>query len=478
MKHVAIIGGGAAGSAVVGEILRQHGAADISITWLAGRRSFGRGVAYATSAEHHLLNVRAAGMDLFADDTGAFLRYAAVRGRGVKASDFVPRQWFGDFIEASLDALIAAARERGQRIEILRTEAVAIRGSDEIGYVVSTRDGDELHADAAVMAIGALPPQPLGEIEHDALCSGAYAFDAWQWPSSASSPRHIAVIGTGLTAIDTILQAASLWPDARISAISRHGRLPGTHLATPGQPYEHQAELIETMLAQPTARRWLHLLREAVDDGTTDWQSVVDGLRQSTPALWRALPTREKARFIRHLRGPWETHRHRLPPQTTEAIEALRAAGRLNIIVGRIVAIEGQAPLDIRLRNERAAENSLTADLVIQATGFNTSVTDTRHRLIRQLLDEGLVCADALGLGLAADEQGLLLRPDGMPSSGLRVIGTLLRGALWECSAFSEIRATARRIAGELRDHMAARDSAAGGLRSPARVPKAFASIR
>ncbi len=478
MKHVAIIGGGAAGSAVVGEILRQHSAGDISITWLAGLRSLGRGVAYATSAEHHLLNVRAAGMDLFSDDSGAFLRYATQRGPGVKASDFVPRQWFGDFIEASLGALIAAARERGQRVDILRTEAVAIRGSDEIGYVVSTRDGDELHADAAVVAIGALPPQPLGEIEHDALCSGAYAFDAWQWPSSGSSPRHIAVIGTGLTAVDAILQAASLWPDARISAISRHGRLPGTHLPSPGQPYEHQAELIETMLAQPAVRRWLHLLREAVDDGTTDWRAVVDGLRQSTPALWRALPTHEKARFMRHLRGPWETHRHRLPPQTAEAIEGLRADGRLHIVAGRIVAIEGRAPLDIRLRAGSDMQTSVTADLVIQATGLNTSVTDTRHRLIRQLLDEGLVCADALGLGLAADDQGLLLRPDGMPLNGLRVVGTLLRGALWECTAFSEIRATARRIARDLQDHVAARDPATRDPPLSGRAPRAFASIR
>jgi uncharacterized NAD(P)/FAD-binding protein YdhS len=478
MKHIAVIGGGAAGSAVVGEILRQHRPEDVSITWLAGRRTLGRGVAYATSAGHHLLNVRAAGMGLFADDIGAFFKYAAARGLSVKASDFVPREWFGDFIESSLGELIAAGRSRGQSITVQCTEATAIRGSDALGYVISSRDGEELHADAAVVAIGALPPNPLGEIEHDAMCSGAYAFDAWQWPN-AGSPQRIVVIGTGLTAVDAILQAASLWPEARITAISRHGRLPGTHLSEPGQPYEHQAELIETMLARPNVRRWSSLLREAASDENTDWRALIDGLRQATTPLWQALPANERARFLRHLRGLWELKRHRMPPQTAEAIERLRAEGRLTIATGRVAAIEGHGPLEVRIRsNDARSSGPLAADFVIQATGFNTSVGDTRHRLVRQLLDEGLVRADALGLGLAADHQGHLLRPDGTPMIGLRAIGTLLRGALWECTAFAEIRALARSIARDLPGDLRSGQSSTRTLRPIPRSPRVFALSR
>ena len=42
------------------------------------------------------------------------------------------------------------------------------------------------------------------------------------------------------------------------------------------------------------------------------------------------------------------------------------------------------------------------------------------------------------------------MRPDGTAEGGMRVIGTLLRGTLWECTALPEIRTMAARFAREL----------------------------
>ena len=90
------------------------------------------------------------------------------------------------------------------------------------------------------------------------------------------------------------------------------------------------------------------------------------------------------------------------------------------------------------------------ADLVIQATGLGLDVRNTEHALIRQLVDEGLIGGDALGLGLAAQDDGVALRPDGTPWPRVQVLGTLLRGRLWECGGLPEIRAIAQRIAAGL----------------------------
>lgn len=463
MQRIVVIGGGAAGSAVVGELLRPGRSADADIVWLVGQRAPGRGIAYSTSADHHLLNVRAAGMGLFADDIGAFLKYAASRGLPVKGPDFVPRSWFGDFVESSLARLVAESGRPG-RLNLQSREAIAVHGDDRFGFRVTVEDGEELRADAVVLAVGALPPAPLSTVTPAALESGAYVTDPWQWPTLAQAPERVVVVGSGLTAVDVLLSAATLWPHAQLTAVSRHGQLPRTHASQPGEPYPHQDELLETMRARPAIRAWMRAVRATLEDDDVDWRAVVDGLRGATPGLWHQLDLAERSRFIRHLRWLWELVRHRMPPQTATAIARLRSQGRLKIVAGRVLAIGGEGPLDVRIRPRGSEiQRSLAADLVIQATGLATLTDDTQHRLIRQMIGTGVVRADRLGLGLCADAGGRLRGADGTAAPTLRGIGTLLRGALWECSGLPEIRALARVIADDLVRELGSR----GGRRDP-----------
>lgn len=451
MKQVAIIGGGAAAAAVVGEILRQQRTRDIAIHWFAGHGARGRGIAYSAQADHHVLNVRAAGMGLFADDGGAFFRHVGARAPQAKASDFLPRAWFGDFVEATLAPLVEAARERGQRVQVHASTATAVRGNDTSGYRVTDEYGLEVAVDEVVLAIGALPSSALDEAGARALASGRYIVDAWQALSLREAPRQIVVIGTGLTAVDVVLQATSDWPSAHITAVSRHGHLPAAHLREPGSPYDHQDELIGEMIAEPRVRRWSHVLREAAADPAVDWRSIVDGLRPVTGALWQALPIAERARFLRHLRAFWEPARHRLPPQTAATIDALRTDGRLDILAARIDRIDGDGPLELHLRERgHDGERTLAADLVVQATGPRLDASATRDPLVVQMLADGLVRADAVGLGLAAESDGRLHSADGTPARRLRVLGALMRGSVWECAAFAEIRALARTLATDI----------------------------
>ncbi len=451
MKQVTVIGGGAAAAVVIGEILRQPRGAGIAITWLAGPCVHGRGIAYSTRSDHHVLNVRAAGMGLFCDDLGAFFRHASTRATNVRACDFLPRSWFGDFVESTLAALIDAARARGQQVDIRNSVATAVRGTDATGYLIETDDGARVEADAVVVAIGALPPAALDVVSARALDSGNFVVDAWQPALRAATPANIVIIGTGLTAVDVILQAATDWPDAHITAVSRHGHLPAAHLPEPGEPYEHQAELIETMLADPNLRRWSQVLREAAAEHGVDWRAVIDGLRPATTELWQALPPAERARFTRHLRSFWDPLRHRLPTATAATIDALRESGRLEIRAAHIERVDGTAPLEVHLRERGGGRRLvLDADLVVQATGPRLDASATRDPLVCQMLAEGLVCADTVGLGFVATNDGRLIDGTGQPARGLRAIGALLRGSVWECAAYAEIRALARTIAQDL----------------------------
>lgn len=456
MPRIVVIGGGAAGSALVGELLRPGRPTEADIVWLVGQRAPGRGIAYSTSADHHLLNVRAAGMGLFVDDIGAFLKYTAARGLPVKGADFVPRSWFGDFVESSLARLVAESGRPG-RLSVQSREAVAVRGDAASGYTVTAEDGESWGADAVVLAVGALPPAPLSAVTPEALRSGAYVADPWQWPTLAQAPERVVVVGTGLTAVDVLLSASTLWPHAQLTAVSRHGQLPRTHASHPGEPYPHQQELIDAFQADPRIRAWLRTARTTLAGEDVDWRAVVDGLRGATPGLWRRLDAAERARFVRHLRWLWEPMRHRMPPQTATAIARLRTQGRLKIVAGRVLAVSGEGPLDVRIRPRGGEiQRSLAADLVIQATGLTTLTEGTSHRLIGQMIAEDVARPDRLGLGLCADAQGRLRSADGSAAPTLRAIGTLLRGALWECSGLPEIRAMARVIADDLARELAA----------------------
>jgi uncharacterized NAD(P)/FAD-binding protein YdhS len=449
VQRIIVVGGGAAGSAVTGELLRQ-GPAALDLIWLVGPRAPGRGVAYSTPAEHHLLNVRAAAMGLFGDDVGAFAAFARVRQPAVGDADFLPRAWYGDYVEAVLAREIARARQRGVRVRVLSTDATAVRGDDARGYVVTTADDERIAADGVVLAIGALPSEPLSTVSTEARASSAYAPNPWHWPEPKRAPDRVVVLGTGLTAVDAVQTAVRLWPHAQVTAVSRHGRLPQSHAATVLPAYARSAQLGDALRARPRIAMWLTLLRAAAADAA-DWRAVIDGLRGETKALWHVLDAAERRRFLRHLRWLWESVRHRLPPATAAELARLRLQGRLKVVAGRILSIGGAGPLVVRVR-PRGTETTRTfaADLVIQATGFNLSTSSSDHRLVRQMIDDGTAQPDELDLGLAADGEGRLFACDGRPASGLRCVGTLLRGSVWECSGLPEIRALAASIATQM----------------------------
>lgn len=455
MQRIAIIGGGAAGAAVVAQFLRSAADYDYSrgcaLSWIVGDRAPGRGVAYETSDEQHLLNVRAANMGLFADQPGDFLDYAAARGIAASGGQFLPRAIYGDYLEATLARLLEATRRR-VTLAARSTEAIAIRPLADASFGVRTRDSEEVRADGVVLALGALPTASLPGVSAAALASGAYAGDPWRWPDLPRAPEHVLVIGTGLSGVDAVLSAASRWPRAHLTAVSRRGRLPALHSDQPLTPYAQQAALVARLREKGDIGHWLRTIRTAAGAPDTDWRAVLDAVRAETPRLWQTLDARQRARFLRHLRPSWETVRHRMPPQTAAKLRALQDEGRLRILAARVREIDGGDPqLLVRLQ-PRGGSHPLTlaADFAIQATGLESAAASTPHALVRQLVDDGLVRADPLGLGLAAHPDGRLLRPDGSPWPGLYALGTLLRGSVWECTGMPEIRTAARQIAREL----------------------------
>lgn len=450
-RRVAIIGGGAAAAALLSELLERQLPQLLHLDWYTGGGNSPRGVAYGTRSDKHLLNVRAASMSMFAARPHGFLEYAQRGDSTIAGTDFLPRRLYGDYLEAQVERALERARAAGHDVRVLPFEVDAIVPEHDGVNVIHGEDS--ARADAAVLAIGSLPPLPLNGVSDAALESGQYVTEPWGFLAQAkpdTRPRKVVLIGLGLTAVDVLLELSALWPNASFEAISRHGLLPEPHLQHASAPADDSGELIEAMRDEPYIRTWIRLLREAMAQ-SADWRTVVDSLRPHTPSLWALLAEAERSRFLRHARWAWERVRHRMPPQVMAAMKALEDGDRLHRRRGRLQTVDvvgDKLHLEIRRPHGKGME-TMDADLVIQTVGLNTDVRRTQHPLIRQLSTNGHVTADPLGLGVTATTEGRVAHGN-QPWPHFYAIGTLLRGTLWESTAMPEIRQQARNLADRL----------------------------
>jgi len=448
-RRVAIIGGGAAAVALLSELV-DRASAPLHLDWYTGGVARpGRGIAYGTTSPRHLLNVRAATMGMFSRRPRGFLDFAQRADPAVAGTDFLPRRLYGDYLEDEAAHVLAQSRSRGVDIRVVPFAADAV--VPEVDGVTVIQGERATRADAAVLAIGALPVRPLVGVDAALLAEGRYIVDPWAFLASAEpdpAPREVALVGLGLSAVDVLLELADRWPNAHFTAVSRHGRLPAAHLPVSTVPDDDGAAWVEAMHDAPEVGRWLRLVREAIA-ASVDWRVVIDSLRPSTPELWAALPLPERARFLRHARWAWERARHRMPPQVERRVQTLEREGRLRRVAGRVVGAklrEGRVELDARHAGARVP---LLADLAIQTIGLDTDVRNTAHPLVRQMVTNGHVTPDPLGLGFQATADGRLCS-EGTPWPRLFGIGSLLRAARWESIAMPEIRLQARMLATQL----------------------------
>jgi uncharacterized NAD(P)/FAD-binding protein YdhS len=110
-------------------------------------------------------------------------------------------------------------------------------------------------------------------------------------------------------------------------------------------------------------------------------------------------------------------------------------------VPGRIAAIREDSGLAVELvpRGEVAANDAFSCDRLILCTGPQTDVRAWPGALFRQLLAEGVLQADPLGLGVMTDASGRAIDEHGAASPWLFTLGALRRPHLWETTAVPDI---------------------------------------
>jgi uncharacterized NAD(P)/FAD-binding protein YdhS len=445
---VAIIGGGFSGTMVAVQLLRQA-TTPLQIKLIERRSEIGRGAAYSTGCDAHLLNVPAGKISAFPDQPHHFLDWLRQQpGFAAAAPDwFVPRRIYG----AYLQAVLTETQNPVAQLDHLHDEVTAVYAAPQ-GAIVQLKSGAVLLVDRVVLALGNLPAADPPIADRSFYSNHRYISNPWSSEALAAVDftQPILLIGSGLTMVDWALTLHQHEFRHRIYAVSRRGLLPQAHLSHAIQPASISPYSLSSPIPQ-TGRSILHWLRQEVklaQQQGTDWRTVIDALRPHTQTLWQALSLTEQRRFLRHLRPYWEVHRHRIGPPASKVIDQLQQ-GQLQIQAGRIIAYREQShSVEVWLRPRHSpAPICLQVGTVINCTGAASDYQTCDHPLIKALLQTGLATSDPLGLGLTTAASGALIQANGETSDRLFTLGPALKGKLWETTAVPELRQQAVTLA-------------------------------
>jgi len=443
---VAIIGGGFTGATLAAQLLRR---ADATLRVVVIERSqpAGRGVAYGTLFNWHLLNVPAGKMSMFPDEPEHFLRWAQRNyDRAVDGDSFVPRRVYGQYVGAILREVETTS---AGRLQWLHDEALTVDQRTR-GAEVRLRSGERVVADKLVLALGNLPP---ADPAVTGLTAHSKRYVSYPWASTAlegvGAEKEVLLVGSGLTAVDIALALRAREFKGVIHILSRRGLLAHPHKSVPAWP------LFWDEASPRTARGLLRLVRDQVNLAHrlgSDWRSVIDALRPVTAKIWESLPLLERRRFLRHLRAHWEVRRHRLAPEVAKLIGHQIMEGKVRVYAGRLVTYRETADaveVSYRQRGKEIVAR-LRVDRVVNCTGPETDCRKLEDVLLADLRRQGLVRPDPLFLGLDAAGNGAAIDRHGRPSTFLYVLGPARKGQLWEATAVPEIREQVAELAQRL----------------------------
>jgi uncharacterized NAD(P)/FAD-binding protein YdhS/quercetin dioxygenase-like cupin family protein len=436
-RTVVIIGGGFSGVAVATHLLRR---ADRDLRILLVERGpwLGRGVAYGVDSPIFRLNVPASKMSIDPEMPDDFVDWASAKAT---PNAFLPRTRFGEYV---VERFGQTLRNSPGKLRVVRGEAAHVDGN-----AVVLTDGTRLPADDVVLATGIAP-----RLAPSALPPDARIFDAWDECAIATLPPtgRLLILGAGLTALDVIALLAARRFSGKATVLSRRGLLPRPHLSPLTSATPLRAEVVAELPKDLRALlAWGRRVVREVEARGEPWQHGIDAIRPHIGKLWRNLPPRDRARFVRSVRPFWEVLRHRAPGDTLALVDSLRAQGRIEVVAGSALSCDPRADgLDVRFREAGGTVRLERYDAIVRCIGPALEGMEADSPLVRDLIESGCAAADDAGLGIVTDEEGHVLGRSGVRDVRLFAIGALRRASDWETTSVPNISVQARDIARQI----------------------------
>ncbi|MYS86278.1 FAD/NAD(P)-binding protein [Embleya scabrispora] len=475
---IAIVGGGAAAVGLLDALAAtEAGAAGGdtgTITVFEPSPHLWRGRPYGPDLDAVLVNTPPALMSVRGGDFGHFAAWLGERGVDhidpLLGQPLVPRALYGGYLVHTAEKAVAALGERGWPVRVVaaRVTHACLRSGTRLS--LRTDDGQEHRADRVALCLGG------GTLPDLYGLAGETGFTGDPYPLAATLDRiaagdDVAVIGSGLTAVDVVVALAAHRYSGRITLLSRSGVLPYVWQRPDGRRPTHMT--VERVAGLHSARGHLTLddlvglLRKELTDAGEDFDEFTDQLRgaggdgpvrrlrrqlaavddprigrrvlQETshtvgPYAWRLLRETDRAWLRRHVRTATSVASPMVPVNASVLMRLLDS-GQLTVSSG-VQAIE---PTNGRFRI-RDAGGRRTAQVVVNAVNAPAQAVPYAARdLIRSLSATGLAVRHPSGGVVPADPR-------------VHVVGDLAGGS-FITSSIAGVAAQASRTAVALRTH-------------------------
>ncbi|MEU4448755.1 FAD/NAD(P)-binding protein [Actinosynnema sp. NPDC050801] len=235
LPRIGVVGGGASAVCLLDALAQEPRVRSGLVTVFDASPYLWRGRPYQPDLDVVRVNATPDDMSVRAGDNQHLIEWLTTRemfvGSGSSYADpisgahFVPRAVFGDYLEQSARAALVALVRRGWQVKLVR-QRVEHAESDGDGLVLRTETGERHHLDYAVLSVGAGRPADQYKL------AGSPGFIGEPYPvrrsmSGVAPDDDVAIIGSGLTAVDVVLALTANGHRGRISLMSRRGVLPG-----------------------------------------------------------------------------------------------------------------------------------------------------------------------------------------------------------------------------------------------------------
>ncbi|MGW7089318.1 FAD/NAD(P)-binding protein [Streptomyces sp. NPDC054871] len=479
--NIAIIGGGAAAVGLLDALATQSATEGGigAITVFEPSPRLWRGRPYGPDLDSVLVNAPPAIMSIRNGDFGHYAAWLGERGgRGADHLDellgkpLVPRALYGEYLEHTAEKAVAALSEQGWLVRVVAARVTGVTHSGtrlaiHTHHTHTHRTHEHEATHVALCVGGGTPPDLYGLAGNPGFTADPYPLAATLEQVPAGS--DVAVIGSGLTAVDVVVSLAARGHAGRITLLSRGGVLPHVwqrpydlrprHVTTERVAELHKArgrvtlddligllraELVdagedfEALMADlggagaedPTLR--LRRQLAAVDDPRTGRRVLQQAAHTVGPYAWRLLPEADRARLRRHLRTATGVASPMIPGNAA-VLARLLDSGQLTVARGLRV-IE---PVNGRFRVHDGGQR--TADIVVNAVNPPPqAVPAAAERLVRSLVGCGLATLHPAGGLIPADPR-------------VHVVGDLTGGGSFITSSIPGVAAQASRTAQALR---------------------------
>ncbi|HWY12485.1 MAG TPA: FAD/NAD(P)-binding protein [Bacteroidia bacterium] len=448
MKTVTIIGGGASGMLTVVNIIKMS--TKPTTINIIEPNSIGLGMAFNVDSMNLLLNVPAIRMSCISTEPKHFINWIAEKQLSYGEKDFVPRKIYGQYLSDTYNKFVKS--NKLVSVDHIKDLAVDIVLEND-SYYVETKAGKNIKSDKVVLALGNYPPnhpktKSLGYINSPLYISNPLNNNSLD--GLGPDIKNVFVLGTGLTAVDSIILVRQKYPKSNIIAFSNHGYLPVQHNLSQTYPsfYDELKGVKTTLEIFKTVNKHIKIAASQ----QIDYKAVTDSIRPYTQEIWNNLPDEEKLAFLRHLRHIWGVARHRMPYESSNYIYELINFGKIKLFSGKVKEIvEENKHLNITLQiGKKQIEETFSVDCLLNCTGPQTDYEKIDNELVKNILQKGIIQTDKIKYGINTDQNGAIINKENEVSQKIYTIGPPMKGILWECVAIPEIKMQAYKLAEKL----------------------------